>query len=105
MNLCLRLIPFVGYHYDLQLRSRGSYILVGIWCLMAVVLFKFIYFLFDFLSASSGVEKMIGDSLRANPENSFSTMAEAKKKLSTGYYALIYVIFFEFLNKIMRMIF
>ena len=53
MNLCLRLIPFVGYHYDLQLRSRGSYILVGIWCLMAVVLANaYGGVLFSFLSVT-----------------------------------------------------
>ena len=41
--------------------------------------------------ATSGVEKIIGDSLRANPGNSFSTLIEAKQKLVNGSYALIYV--------------
>jgi len=27
-----------GFRYDLRLRSRGSFLLVGIWCLMCVVL-------------------------------------------------------------------
>ena len=36
---------------------------------------------------------MIGDSLRTNPGNLFSTLAEAKKKLVTGSYAGIYVSF------------
>jgi hypothetical protein len=134
------------------LRSRGSYILVGVWCLIAVVLanaysgtlFSFlsvvkleqivnsieelaqskelqlivqdkselairflviklliihIYWIFNdadnlhfyIQSATSGTEKLIGDSLRNNPGNLFATLAEAKRKLVTGSYALIYV--------------
>ena len=38
---------------------------------------------------------MIGDSLKANPGNLFSNLAEAKKKLATGSYAGIYVSFLK----------
>ena len=42
-----------GYHYDLRRRSRGSYILVGIWCLVAVVLANaYAGTLFSFLSVA-----------------------------------------------------
>ena len=42
-----------GYHYNLRLRSRGSYILVGVWCLMAVVLANaYAGTLFSFLSVT-----------------------------------------------------
>ena len=42
-----------GYHYDLRLRSRGSVLLVGIWCLMCVVLANaYAGTLFSFLSVS-----------------------------------------------------
>lgn len=43
----------IGYHYNLRLRSRGSYILVGVWCLVAVVLANaYAGVLFSFLSVS-----------------------------------------------------
>ena len=38
METCNNCMLYIGYRYNLKLRSRGSYILVGIWCLMAVVL-------------------------------------------------------------------
>ena len=42
-----------GYRYDLHLRSRGSYIAVGIWCLMSVVLANaYGGVLFSFLSVT-----------------------------------------------------
>ena len=44
---------FVGYRYNLRLRSHGSYILVGIWCLVAVVLANaYAGTLFSFLSVT-----------------------------------------------------
>lgn len=47
------LVYFTGYRYDLRLKSRGSYLLVGIWCLMAVVLANaYGGVLFSFLSVS-----------------------------------------------------
>ena len=43
----------LGYRYNLRFKSRGSYILVGIWCLMAVVLANgYGGVLFSFLSVS-----------------------------------------------------
>ena len=39
----------------------------------------------------NGTDKLIGDSLRAHPENLFSTLQEAKLKLMKGNYALTYV--------------
>lgn len=129
----------LGYHVQLRLRSRGSKLLVGIWCLICVVLangysgtlfsfltltkleqpvnsleelanskditlmmqgdsplaerflvrkklwqlnfrkhfIKFYFLLRDQLifkqSATNGTEKLIGDSLRAHPENQFLT--------------------------------
>ena len=53
---------------------------------------KCLFYLIFIKSATSGAEKIIGDSLRANPGNSFSTLVEAKQKLVTGSYALIFVI-------------
>ena len=42
-----------GFHYDLRLKSRGSFILVGIWCLMCVVLANaYAGTLFSFVSVS-----------------------------------------------------
>ena len=47
------LLFLVGYHYKLRLKSRGSYIAVGVWCLMAVVLANaYAGTLFSFLSVS-----------------------------------------------------
>ena len=58
-----------GYRYDLRLRSRGSYILVGIWCLMCVVLANgYGGVLFSFLS----VEKL------EPPINSMEELANSK---------------------------
>lgn len=42
-----------GYRYDLNLRSRGSFIIVGVWCLMTVVLANgYAGTLFSFLSVT-----------------------------------------------------
>lgn len=42
-----------GYHYDLKLKSRGSKILVGTWCLMTVVLANgYAGTLFSFMSVT-----------------------------------------------------
>ena len=59
-----------GYRYNLRLRSRGSYILVGIWCLMAVVLANaYGGFLFSFLSVTTKLQQ---------PINSMQELAESK---------------------------
>lgn len=51
METCNNCMLYIGYRYNLKLRSRGSYILVGIWCLMAVVLANaYAGTLFSFLS-------------------------------------------------------
>ena len=53
IQILVALTSLTGYHYDLRLRSRGSYILVGIWCLMAVVLANaYGGVLFSFLSVA-----------------------------------------------------
>ena len=42
-----------GFRYDLRLRSRGSFLLVGIWCLMCVVLANgYAGTLFSFISVT-----------------------------------------------------
>ena len=43
-------------------------------------------------SATSGPEKVIGDSLRANPENLIQNLKQVKDKLITGRYVFTYVI-------------
>jgi len=44
---------YEGYHYSLRLESRGSYIVVGAWCLVAVVLANaYAGTLFSYLSVS-----------------------------------------------------
>lgn len=49
----MELLFSIGYLYNLRLRSRGSYIVVGVWCLMAVVLANaYGGVLFSFLSVS-----------------------------------------------------
>lgn len=42
-------------------------------------------------AAKSGPEKLIGDTLRNNPDNFISTMAEIKTKLATGKYSFVNV--------------
>ena len=62
----------LGYHYDLRLKSRASYILVGIWCLMTVVLANgYAGTLFSFLSVAK-LEPAI---------NSLEELANANKNL------------------------
>ena len=44
---------YTGYHYNLRFKSRGSFILVGLWCLMCVVLANgYGGVLFSFLSVA-----------------------------------------------------
>jgi len=43
--------------------------------------------------AKNGTEKVIGDTLRANPDNLVPNVKEAKKKLMNGTYAFTFVIF------------
>ena len=46
-------IDLAGYRYEFGLRSRGSFILVGIWCLVCVVLSNaYAGTLFSFLSVT-----------------------------------------------------
>ena len=46
-------IDRTGFRYDLRLRSRGSVLLVGLWCLMCVVLANgYAGTLFSFLSVA-----------------------------------------------------
>ena len=47
-------------------------------------------FLF-FQNSTNGIEKMIGDSLRAHPENLFYDTKDVKQKLMTRKYALLQV--------------
>ena len=43
----------IGYYYNMRTGSRGRYILVGVWCLMAVVLANaYAGTLFSFLSVA-----------------------------------------------------
>ena len=43
----------IGYHYNLKIKSRGSKIIVGIWCLMTVVLANgYAGTLFSFMSVT-----------------------------------------------------
>ena len=42
-------------------------------------------------AATNGTEKLIGDSLRANPSNLIANLGEVKPKLMTGHYAFSYV--------------
>ena len=43
----------IGYYYNMRTGSRGRYILVGVWCLMAVVLANaYAGTLFSFLSVT-----------------------------------------------------
>ena len=42
-------------------------------------------------NASNGYEKVIGDSLRANPKNLVSNFKQVKEKLATGHYAFPFV--------------
>ena len=42
-------------------------------------------------AAINETEKLIGDSLRAHPENLFANIQEVKPKLMTGHYAFAYV--------------
>ena len=42
-------------------------------------------------AATSGPEKVIGDSLRNNPDNLITNLGEVKAKLITGRYAFSYV--------------
>lgn len=47
------LIDRTGFRYDLRLRSRGSVLLVGLWCLICVVLANgYAGTLFSFLSVA-----------------------------------------------------
>ena len=63
-----------GYHYNLRLRSRGSYILVGIWCLMAIVLANsYGGILFSYLSVSK----------LEQPINSMQALANSKYAMFT----------------------
>lgn len=62
----------------------------------------FTIFEFNYQSASNGVEKLIGDTLRENPDNLFSNLGEAKKKLMDGKHALAYVRIFNLCIKLSR---
>ena len=42
-------------------------------------------------AATKGTEKLIGDSLRANPSNLIANLGEVKPKLMIGHYAFSYV--------------
>ena len=42
-------------------------------------------------NATSGFEKVLGDSLRANPDSFVKNLMEAKTKLLTGHYAYPHV--------------
>ena len=44
-------------------------------------------------NATYGPEKLIGDTLRENPDNLISHLQEVKAKLTTGKYAFAYVSF------------
>ena len=73
----------LGYHYDLRFKSRASYILVGIWCLMTVVLANaYGGVLFSFLSVVKlePVVNSIED--LANNNNNLQLIIQDKSKLS-----------------------
>lgn len=49
----IKLFKSQGYRYDLKIKSRGSFLLVGIWCLMTVVLANgYAGTLFSFMSVT-----------------------------------------------------
>ena len=47
--------------------------------------------------AKNGTDKIIGDTLRANPENLVPNLKEAKKKLTNGTHAFTFVILYYLL--------
>ena len=56
---------------------------------------RYLLFSFNFLqlkNATTGHEKIIGDSLRANPDSLVNNVPEAVEKLKTGSYAFSYVL-------------
>lgn len=64
-----------------------------------IILNKIYYHLLKILisikRATNGAEKIIGDSLRANPENLIANLGQVKQKLVKGTYAFTYVIILD----------
>ena len=76
-------IYVIGYHYDLRLKSRASYILVGIWCLMTVVLANgYAGTLFSFLSVAKLEPAINSLEELANANKNLQLIIQDKKKLT-----------------------
>ena len=79
-----------GYYYNLRLRSRGSWILVGIWCLMCVVLANaYAGVLFSFLSVAK-LEPIVKSLEELANAKQLKLIVQDRSELANRYLVHIY---------------
>ncbi len=59
--------------------------------ILVAFIFLNLYKILTRKAAASGTEKVIGDSLRANPDNLIQNLKQVKDKLATGRYVFAFV--------------
>lgn len=86
---------FQGYRYDLRLKSRGSYLLVAMWCLMCVVLANgYGGVLFSFLSVQKLQPALNSlEEIAKSKDVKFSVLS--RSELATRFLVIIESIYYE----------
>jgi hypothetical protein len=87
----MSILIIVGYRYDLRLKSRGSYLLVAIWCLMCVVLANgYGGVLFSYLSVQKLEPALnsIEDIAKSNVKLAVLSRSELSTRLLVSYLIL-----------------